>query len=192
MTILMALIYILGAAILNRYRGNGGAWGPDFPHSVKRVIVSVWLALVFVPVIDPGGWSLWVLILMIWLIGFVPGWGDYFDLSDSPRGREVAWIDWVLSKTGLTGVRGDMLGMSLRGLHFTVPVAGYFALSAPGPALAWYAACGLLMGPVYYWMKILRYTQDRFTFDYIAASEVVWGGALAVIYLLMRSATSSG
>lgn len=182
MMILVVVIYILGAGLLNRFRGNGGAWGPDWPHSVKRVIVSVWLALVFLSVVDPSSWGLWVLILMIWIIGYTPGWGAYFDMSDDQLGQEVGWIDWLISKAGLSGVHADLLGMSLRGLHFTVPVSAYLTLMHGGAATFWLAPVGLLMGPVYYGMLLLRNAQDRIRFEYIAWSEYAWGCVLASIY----------
>ncbi|MCW8918897.1 MAG: hypothetical protein OQL08_08800 [Gammaproteobacteria bacterium] len=185
---ILTVVYVFVAGILNRFRGNGGSWGPDWSHGIKRLIVSWWLALVFVPVLDPAGLGLLVLILLIWIIGYTPGWGAYFDMSDNPPEREVGWIDWVLSKAGLTGVSADLLGMSLRGLHFTVPVALYLAWSHGDSVVLLFAPAGLLMGSVYYGMLLLYNAQSRVRFDRIAWAEYAWGGVLASIYIGMRSA----
>lgn len=165
------LIYVLGSALLNRWRGNGDEWS----HTLKRIVVSAWLSFPFTvhaPVV-------FGLILIIGFAGF--GWGMYFDfkVSDDYRETEVRWIDSILRKLRLSGSYNDLVGMSLRGLHFTIPVALYLsgAIMSAWPMI--YAPLGLLMGPVYwgFWRSGVASPS--------VYSEYVWGGVLAGIYLMM-------
>lgn len=180
--ILAGMVYILGSALLNRWRGNGGTWGPAWSHTIKRVIVSIWLALPFAFL--PEAWQYFATASMIMVIGFLPGWGTYFDFANPPE-PEIRWIDKILKRLSLGPVENDLVGMSLRGLHFTVPVATFVAAAVfPSIWLIPLAGSGMLMGLIYWAFFEFNIPGDR-----IAYSEYVWGGILACIYLMMMEVT---
>ncbi len=174
----IALItYTILAPFVNRMRGGGWRICDWLP--AHKVFAYFYFALPFFYL----GWDVGVgAFALIWS-GFSIGWGEYFDMSNRPNDDEVAWIDWVLSKFNVTNLTQDIIGMSLRGLHLTVPLAlvGAYIYN---PLLPWFAPLGLGMGGIYYgakyWMnfksKVLDIINPR------AHAEYIFGGYLAVIY----------
>ena len=181
MIVAAVIIYVAGCALLNRYRGNGGAWGPNLGHTAKRVLASAWIALPAL-MIDPITYM--VVTAMLWVIGFMPGWGLYFDfLYANEPGGEVWWVDQILRKLNLKPFHNDLVGMSLRGLHFTAPTAIFIAGYTQNPAVLLFAPVGLAMGVAY----ALAYQIDSDERHYIPAAEIVWGGLLGLILIGMAA-----
>lgn len=156
----MIALYITLCATLNRWRGSG-----HWPLNVKRAIISAALAA---PVAISLPWHGLVLFFALWIAGFGMGWGSYFDFGKGRNDGDVPWIDRLVGLLPWDERRRDLLALSLRGLHFTVP------LIIIG---AWHLVpLGLLMGPVYYWFS-------RQEGDYIGPAELAWGAILGGVFL---------
>jgi len=162
----VTLLFLITCAALNRWRGTGNRWS----LVLKRIVVSAVLCAPLAYTV--GGWLTGAVFLLLLIPGYSMGWGAYFDMSDAPNRPQVAYIDWLTRN--LSGVKRDLVAMSIRGLHFTLPQAALVALFvSPG---AWVLApLGALMGPAYYFAH--RHGSG------IAHAELIWGAALGAIYL---------
>ncbi len=70
MIIALLVTYIAVAALLNRYRGNGGAWGPNHGHTAKRILASAWIVMPTL-MIDPITYMVVTVMLWVIMVGMV-------------------------------------------------------------------------------------------------------------------------
>lgn len=189
MIALLAIPYAVLGAILNHWRG-----GHKYPLLRHLPGSRYWLAGYYtIPAVVMVPLSLWAIpFVIVWFAaswdGIRRGWGAYFDLGTWPtQPDEIWWIDHVISPLHRWPVVRDTIGMSLRGLHYTVPwalllvIAVYLGWAEYWQAIAM-APVGLLMGPSYCIGHHVEWIRQR------GFGEVTWGATVAVaLWLIVTS-----
>ncbi|MEJ1411087.1 MAG: hypothetical protein RPU60_12950 [Candidatus Sedimenticola sp. (ex Thyasira tokunagai)] len=173
-------LYLMGGALINYFRGGnldarfpildkiGGNWA----KAITAAYLTIPLAITGVDT-----WVMLSFFALLWCPGFCFGWGLYFNMGPNDQNeKEVGWIDWVLKVIGLSpsaqSIAHDLVGMSLRGLHFSVPTT--LLLYTTTGFTAWgYAFVGLAMGPIYYAASHTKWK--------VALAEALFGTYLAAV-----------
>ena len=151
----MILAYVLG--YLNAIRGSG-VWNRDW--WIMLMSINIAAAINGAASISiPHTMMLVPFIFLILLVGFVPGWGKYFNMSYTNMAyiNEVEFkpIDWICNKllgkptTMLAFKRWCFLAMSIRGMLF-YPL--FIFLSFINPLALVYGFGVLSMGLIY-WLR---------------------------------------
>lgn len=165
---MLTFLFVVGyGAVVNYARGR------DY---IPRLLAAFLFSLIFMH-LDVYTWV--VVFLCIWLIGFLPGWGAYWPHLHDRIEDEVWIIDKIISPlwTRMDIQDVKIIGMSLRGLLFTIPILVLF----PSMLNLVIASFGLMMGPIYSW-AIKHKCIGK---DGIPCAEAIWGGYLAGLYFLM-------
>ncbi|MEJ1358360.1 MAG: hypothetical protein RPU91_07655 [Candidatus Sedimenticola sp. (ex Thyasira tokunagai)] len=187
-------LYLMGGALINYYRGGnldarfpvldkiGGNWAKVLTAAylaIPFVLAGIHpaVALPFIPEYTQSALLLGI-VLLLWCPGFCYGWGLGFNMAPNPDSeKEVAWIDFVLRgilklSSERQPITFDVIWMSLRGLHFSVPITLFLYTTTSFDAWG-YAFAGLAMGPIYYAASHTKWQ--------VALAEALFGSYLAAM-----------
>jgi hypothetical protein len=162
---ILALLAFLLCGLINRWRGG---WTPigllNFNKQVRRGVL-VWSFIFVAGMCVPLNFGYALLMAALGFVGLVVGWGSYMDLGTSPNKdneRLKPILDFLLGDDSDSGgsngewhktivhdtaFRRDFLGLTLRGILFTllmflpmafvgVPYVAYFGLLLVGAVMA--------------------------------------------------------